>query len=166
MSTFLGLSGFHWAILGATFAAVGGGIGSAIGITYVNNVGTGVLVEDPEKFGGILPLCVLPGTQGIYGFITAVMVVLFFGLLGGGGTKIDGATGFLIFLACQPVCWNCLVSAIYQGLSAVAATGMVAKRMEEAGKALVFPVLVETYAALSLIISILLLLSIKTGAGL
>ncbi|MDP3013706.1 MAG: V-type ATP synthase subunit K [Candidatus Subteraquimicrobiales bacterium] len=166
MDTFLGLPGLHWAIIGATFASVGGGIGSVMGISYVNNVATGILVEDPEKFGGVLPLCVLPGTQGIYGFITAVMVVLFYGLLAGGGTKIDGVTGFQIFLACQPVCWNCLVSAIYQGFSAVAAAGMVAKRMEEAGKALVFPVLVETYAALSLIISILLLLSIKTGAGL
>ncbi|MEW6189563.1 MAG: V-type ATP synthase subunit K [Actinomycetota bacterium] len=159
----LGLSGFHWALAGAAAAAIGGGIGSSIGITYIANVAAGILVEDPEKFGGLLPLCAIPGTQGIYGFITAVLVVFFFGLIGGEGGKLTSPQGFQIFLACMPVCFACLVSAIYQGLTSVGAAGMVAKRTEEAGKALILPALVETYAALSLIVSIILLLSIKAG---
>ncbi|MDI6689828.1 MAG: V-type ATP synthase subunit K [Actinomycetota bacterium] len=158
----LGLSGFQWALVGAAAAAIMGGIGSSIGITYIANVAAGILVEDPEKFGGLLPLCAIPGTQGIYGFITGVLVVFFF-LIGGEGGKLTSPQGFQIFLACMPVCFACLVSAIYQGLTAVGAAGMVAKRIGEAGKALILPALVETYAALSLIISILLLLSIKAG---
>ena len=160
---FMGLSGFHWALLGAASAAIGGGIGSAIGITYINAVASGVLVEDPDKFGPLLPLCAIPGTQGIYGFITAVLVVFFFGIFGGEGSKIAGKVGMQIFFACQPVAWVCCFSAIYQGLSSASAAGMVAKRTEEAGKALILPALVETYAALSLIITIILLLSVQAG---
>jgi len=160
---FLGLTGFHWALLGAGIAAIGGGIGSAIGITYVNKMASGIMVEDPDKFGPLLPLCAIPGTQGIYGFITAVLVVFFFEIFGGEGAKIAGKTGLEICLACQPVAWACLFSAMYQGLSAAGAAGMVAKRTEDAGKALILPALVETYAALSLIITIILLLSVKAG---
>ncbi len=160
---FLGLTGFHWALLGAATAAIGGGVGSAIGITYINKVASGILVEDPDKFGPILPLCAIPGTQGIYGFITAVLVVFFFGIFGGEGGEIAGKTGLEIFFACQPVAWACLFSAMYQGLSSAGTAGMVAKRTEEAGKALILPALVETYAALSLIITIILLLSTRAG---
>lgn len=162
---FLGLSGYHWALLGAALASIGGGIGSAMGITYVANVAAGILTEDPDKFGPLLPIVAIPGTQGIYGFITAVLVTIFFGLLGGGGPKLTAQEGFQIFLACMPVTFSCFTSAIYQGLTSVGAAGMVAKRAEEAGKALILPALVETYAVLSLIISILLLLSISAARG-
>jgi V/A-type H+-transporting ATPase subunit K len=42
---------------------------------------------------------------------------------------------------------------------------MVAKRTEEAGKALILPAMVETYAVLSLIATILLLLSVRASLG-
>ncbi len=157
---FLGLSGFHWALFGAAIASIGGGIGSAIGITYAAIVASGILTEDPEKFGPLLPVVAISGTQGIYGFITAVLVVIFFNLLGGGGPAIPAQQGFQVFLACLPVAFACLFSAIYQGLTSAGTAGMVAKRAEEAGKALILPAMVETYAVLSLIITILLLLSI------
>ena len=161
---FLGLSGYHWALLGAALASIGGGVGSSMGITYAANVAAGILTEDPEKFGPLLPIVAIPGTQGIYGFITAVLVVIFFGLLTGGGPKIPAEQGFQIFLACLPVTFSCFGSAIYQGLTAAGSAGMVAKRTEEAGKALILPAMVETYAVLSLIVTILLLLSILAAA--
>lgn len=161
MQTFLGLTGYSWALLGAAAAAIGGGSGSAIGITYIVHMGGGILTEDPDKFGPLLPLIAMPGTQGIYGFITGILVVIFFGLLGGGGPKLSPVVGFEIFLACLPVAFVCFLSAIYQGLSSVGAAPMVAKRTEEAGKALILPALVETYAVLSLIITIVFLLTIR-----
>lgn len=162
---FLGLSGYHWALFGAAVAAVGGGIGSAIGITYAAIVASGILTEDPDKFGPLLPVVAISGTQGIYGFITAVLVVIFFGLLGGDGPKIPAQQGFQIFLSCLPVAFACLISAIYQGLTSAGTAGMVAKRAEEAGKALILPAMVETYAVLALIVTILLLLSVIAAAG-
>ncbi|RJQ55547.1 MAG: V-type ATP synthase subunit K [Actinobacteria bacterium] len=165
MQTFLGLTGFQWALFGAGLAAIGGGIGSAIGITYAAQTGAGVLTEDPDKFGALLPIVAVSGTQGIYGFITAVLVLIFFNLLGGGGDELTAQQGVQIFFACLPVAFLALVSAIYQGLTSSAAAGMVARRTGEAGKALILPALVETYAVLALIVTIMMLLSIQAGIG-
>jgi V/A-type H+-transporting ATPase subunit K len=159
VETFGGLSGLHWALLGAAVAVIGGGIGSSMGITYIANVAGGILTEQPDRFGPLLPLIAIPGTQGIYGFITGVFVA-FVMKPGGGWETLVGYNGFLIFLGCLPVAFVCCVSAIYQGLTSVGAAGMVAKRSEDAGKALVLPALVETYAVLSLIITILMLITV------
>ncbi len=153
----LGMSGTTWALLGATLAAIGGGVGSAIGITSISNTAAGIVTEDAEKFGRVLPLAAMPGTQGIYGLITAILVLSFFGFFGTAEPAIEANTGVKVFLACLPVALVCLVSAIYQGLTAVGAAGMVARRSEDAGKALIFPALVETYAVFALITTIIML---------
>lgn len=162
--TFAGMSGVDWALLGGGIAAILAGIGSAIGITIANATISGIVTEDTEKFGKLLPLAAIPGTQGIYGFIAAVLVLVFFNILGGAPT-LSGAQGFKVFLACQPVAWACFISAIYQGLSSASAAGIVARRGEDAGKALILPALVETYAVLSLIVTILMMLSLRTIFG-
>jgi V/A-type H+-transporting ATPase subunit K len=164
--TFWGLSGVDWVLLGGAVAVVLGGTGSAIGITAASATASGVVSEDSSKFGRLLPLAAMPGTQGIYGFITAILSLAFFGILGGGSSTLTGIQGFEVFLACQPVGWVCLTSGIYQGMTGAAAVGIVAKRDEDAGKALIFPALVETYAVLSLIITILMMLSLRTMFGL
>lgn len=155
--TWGGLSGYQWALLGAALAFIGGGIGSAIGITYVSNVASGILVEDPDKFGTLLPLTAIPGTQGIYGLITGILVTVFFDL-----DKLSGYSGLMVMFACLPVAFVCCVSAIYQGLTAASAAAMVARRTEELGKAMVLPALVETYAVFSLILTIYLFTVIPT----
>lgn len=160
MDTFLGMQGIHWALAGAASAAILGGIGSAIGITASSALVSGVLSEDDTKFGQLLPIAAMPGTQGIYGFIAAVLVLVFFDILGG-SVDLPGTAGLQIFFACQPVGWLCLFSAIYQGRTGAAAAGIVA-----AGKrapALVFPALVETYAILALIVTILMLLGLQAA---
>lgn len=159
---FWGLAGADWALLGGGLAAILGGIGSAIGITIASAVVSGIVTEDGEKFGKLFPLAVMPGTQGIYGFITAVMVLVFFKILGATeDIALAGSVGFKVFLACQPVAWLCLVTAIFQGKTGAAAAGIVARRDEDAGKALIFPALVETYAVLALIVTILMMLSLQ-----
>ncbi len=159
---FWGMSGADWALLGGGLAAILGGIGSAIGITAASSAVAGIVSEDGEKFGKLLPLAAMPGTQGIYGFIAAVLVLIFFNMLSG-EIAIPAAIGFKIFLACMPVAFLCLVSAIYQGLTAAAAAGIVARRSEDAGKALILPALVETYAVLALIVTILMLTVLQTA---
>ncbi|MBN1192144.1 MAG: V-type ATP synthase subunit K [Coriobacteriia bacterium] len=157
---FWGLSGVDWALLGGAAAAILGGIGSAIGITIASAVVSGIVTEDGEKFGKLLPLAAMPSTQGIYGFISAILVLVFFGIFNG-DVSLEGAVGFKVFLACQPVAWLCLVSAIYQGKTGASAAGIVARRGEDSGKALIFPALVETYAVLSLIVTVLMMLSLQ-----
>jgi len=160
--TFWGLSGTDWALMGAGLAAILGGIGSAIGITIASAVVSGIVSEDGEKFGKLLPIAAMPGTQGIYCFISAVLVLIFFNLLGG-NKELDAIGGFQIFLACMPVAWLCFISAIYQGMTGSSAAGIVAKRSEDSGKALIFPALVETYAVLSLIVTILMLIGLQAA---
>ncbi|MCE5190548.1 MAG: V-type ATP synthase subunit K [Actinomycetia bacterium] len=159
---FWGMAGADWALLGGGLAAILGGIGSAIGITIASSAVSGIVAEDSEKFGKLLPIAAMPGTQGIYGFIAAVLVIIFFNFLQG-DIAIPAAIGFKIFLACLPVAFLCLVSAIYQGLSGAAAAGIVARRSEDSGKALILPALVETYAVLSLIVTILMLTSLQAA---
>jgi V/A-type H+-transporting ATPase subunit K len=158
----VGMGGTQWALLGAATAAILGGTGSAIGITAASTMISGVLSEDDTKFGQLLPLAAMPGTQGIYGFIVAVLVMVFFDLMGG-RVDLPVEAGVAIFMACLPTGFLGLFTAAYQGRAAAAAAGIIA-----AGKrapALVFPALVETYAIFALIITILMLLPLQQVYG-
>lgn len=155
-----GMTGVDWALLGAGIAAILGGIGSAVGITIAASTASGILSEDDSKFGKLLPLAAMPGTQGIYGFIAAVLVLVFFGVFGG-NVSLPGIAGFKVFLACQPVAWLCMFSAIYQGKTGAAAAGIVAA--DKQAPALIFPALVETYAVLALIVTILMLIGLTAA---
>ncbi|MHB1135657.1 MAG: V-type ATP synthase subunit K [Coriobacteriia bacterium] len=161
---FWGVSGINWALFGGGVAAVLGGIGSAIGITIASATISGIVTEDGEKFGKLLPLAAMPSTQGIYGFIAAVLVLIFFNILGGEST-LTGSQGFAVFLACLPVAFLCMFTGIYQGKTGAAAAGIVARRSEDSGKALIFPALVETYAVFSLIVTVLMMTALQATFG-
>ncbi len=156
METFLGLSGFEWAMMGGALAASAGAAGSAIGIAKTSKVGQGVLSEDPDKFGSVLILTALPGTQGFYGFIVALLVYVFFNMAG--NPDISLQAGLKAFIACIPAVFAFLISAIAQGWASQAAITLVAKQPEATGKAIIFPALVETYAVTSLVITVFYLL--------
>jgi V/A-type H+-transporting ATPase subunit K len=155
-----GMAGADWALFGAATAAILGGVGSAWGIAVASATVSGILSEDDTKFGKLLPLAAMPGTQGIYGFIAAVLVLIFFGIFAG-DVSLPAATGFKVFLACQPVAWLCFISAYFQGRTGASAAGIVAA--DKQAPALIFPALVETYAVLSLIVTILMLLGIQSS---
>jgi len=159
VNTMWGLTGLGWAFLGAAVAYGMAGIGSAIGIAIVGKVANGVLSEDPGKFGSLIVLTALPGTQGFYGFVTSFLILGFFKLLTP-GTVLEPHIGFQIFEASLPVAVAGLVSAIYQGMVCAAGVGMIAKQPGEVGKAITLGVFVETYAVLGFIASILLLVGI------
>ena len=98
-------------------------------------------------------LQLLPGTQGIYGLLVAFVTLSRIGILG--GTAPDLARGLLIFAACLPIAFVGLVSARHQGRTSVASIGIVAKKPEQFAKSMLFPAMVETYAILALLVSIL-----------
>ena len=74
-------SGRNIALLGAALAAAFAGMGSAKGVGMVGEAASGLLTEDPSKFGKALILQALPGTQGIYGLITAFLIIFKIGIL-------------------------------------------------------------------------------------
>jgi V/A-type H+-transporting ATPase subunit K len=154
--------GLAYGILGAAFAAVFAGIGSAIGIGYAAKVAAGVLAEDPDKFGSLFILVVLPGTQGFYGFLGAFLIILKLGLLGAGIPETLTTWGGLqLLFASLPVAFAGLLSAIHQGKVCAAGVEMAAKRPKDSTKAVIYGAMVETYAVLGLLITIFLLQGIS-----
>lgn len=155
------MMGIALAILGAALSVALCGIGSSIGIGLVGQVSSGVMSEDPKSFGRLLLLNVLPGTQGVYGTIVAFIVMIKIGFLGGKPLSISWIQGLQIFLSCLPVAFSGWVSAIHQGKVCAAGVRMVSKQAQEVGKALVLGVLVEFYAILGLLVSILFLFNMQ-----
>lgn len=155
------MSGLLIAIIGAALAAVLAGLGSAISVQMAGKAAAGVVSEKPDLFGKLLILQALPGTQGIYGFIVAVLVFIQLGLLGGGATEISTQLGWQYFGACMPIAIVGFLSAIFQARVAVSAIHMTAKQPESSAKGITMCALVETYAILALLASILIVLGIK-----
>ncbi len=152
------VGGVALAVLGAAMTVIMGGIGSSIGVGVAGEAAAGVTAEDPEKFGKMLLLQALPGTQGIYGFLAAFIVMTKLQFFSANPVAITVEQGWQIFFSCVPAAIGCFSSAIYQGRASIASINLVAKRPEESGKALVFPAMVETYAILSLLATILLVM--------
>ena len=147
--------GIVYALLGAAAAVFLAGAGSAIGVGIAGQAASGVVSEDPSKFAKVLVIQLLPGTQGIYGLLVGFLTLSKIGLLGGGMLELTPQQGLLVLAACLPVGIVGLISGKYQGMTSAAAIGIVAKKPEQFGKAMLFPAMVETYAILSLLISIL-----------
>lgn len=86
---------------------------------------SGVCTEKPELFGKCLVLQLLPGTQGIYGFLIAFIVLIKTNFLGG-MVDLTQTQGLLILIGCLPVALVGYFSAIYQARVAAAAINMTA----------------------------------------
>ena len=152
--------GLVFALLGAALAALLAGIGSAVGVGKAGRAAAGAVTEEPSQFSKVLILQLLPGTQGIYGLLIAFITLSRIGLLGGSAQALDLKTGLLYFAACLPMAFVGLLSAIEQGKTSVSAIGLVSKRPDQFGKSMIFPAMVETYAILALLISILAIFGI------
>ena len=139
------------AIIGLALCAGLCGVGSAIGLYNTGSAASGVLAEDAKKFSKVLILVVLPATQGIYGFVLAIL-----GMSSVGGiTTLMG--GLKVLGAALPLAITGLISGIYQGKTSVSGIYAIAKNEKLSGKLILFPAMVETYAILGLVVSILLM---------
>ncbi len=156
-------TGNNLALAGAAIAVIVAGMGSAKGVGMVGEAGTGLMMEDPSKFGKALILQALPGTQGIYGLITAFVIVLKVGLLGT-PANLTIAEGALLFVAAFPIAIVGYFSAIKQARVAAAGINLIGKHPDELGKAITASALVETYAIFALLISLLPVLFFTPGA--
>lgn len=152
--------GLIFVISGAVLCTILGCIGSARGIMSAGIAAAGVTSEKPELFGKVLVIQALPGTQGIYGFLTAILSMSRIGLLGGSLADISTSVGIQFFLAMLPIGVLGIISAIFQGKLAVSAIHMIGKQPDAAGKGITMTAMVETYAILALLISILLIYGI------
>ena len=129
---FWGMSGTAWALIGGGTAAILGGIGSAIGITVAARPSPASCPRTTSKFGKLLPIAAMPGTQGIYGFIAAVLVLDLLRDPRRPNIELPAARGLqgVPRLSAGGVA---LLSSQrhYQGKTGAAAAGIVARRSED-----------------------------------
>ena len=152
-------SGNFLAYLGVAVAVLFSGIGSAKGVGLVGEATSGILVDDPDKYGQCIVLQALPGTQGIYGFLIGFIIMLNSGMMGG-AVNLSLEAGAYILASAFPVGIVGLLSGIAQGRVAAAGISVVAKRPDQVAKAIVSAAMVETYAILAFLISLLLVFNI------
>lgn len=156
-------NGQNLALLGAGLAAALAGMGSAKGVGMVGEAASGLLTEDPSKFGKALILQALPGTQGIYGLITAFLIIFKIGVLGT-PVELTISQGAYFLMAGLPIALVGYYSGIKQGRVAVSGINLIAKKPDEVGKAITSAALVETYAIFAVLVSLLMVLFAPVGA--
>jgi len=160
MEFFSNYGGLVLSLLGAAVATALPGIGSAKGVGLVGQAASGLITEEPEKFGQSLILQVIPGTQGFYGFVTSLIILNKIGILGGETMMVSLQSGFYIFMAALPIAIAGWGSAISQGKTAAAGVAILAKKPEHMFKAVLFAAMVETYAVIALVTSIIMITGI------
>ena len=148
---FLENGGFVLGGLGAALAVFPACWGSAKACGIVGKTASGIVTEEPEKFGKVLILQLLPGTQGLYGFIVGFLIML---RLADDPTFAQGL--FLTFSA-LPVGIIGLHSAVAQAEVSASSLQILAKNPEQITKGVIMSAIVETYAILGLVASIIML---------
>ena len=155
---FLGLDGNSFAYLAMGLSLIMTGLGSAKGVGIVGEAMSGVIVEDPSRFGPLMILQVIPSTNGIYGFLITFIILSNSGIMGG-GVVLSLSKGFLLFLSSLPISIVGYLAAIYQARIAVCGVNIVARHPDQLAKAMISAVMVETYPILALLVSMLMVVS-------
>ena len=125
--------------------------GSAKGTGLAGESGIGLLGEDPSYFGKVMILQVIPGTQGLYGFV--IWFLAFNKLVPG----MSVAQGMQVLGACLPIAIGGMISGIAQGKVAAASINILAKKPDDWSKGMILCITVEFYAILSLLASFMML---------
>ncbi|MGE4352950.1 MAG: V-type ATP synthase subunit K [Oscillospiraceae bacterium] len=147
-------------LLGSGLAAAICCAGSAKGTGIAGEAGAALQAEDPSMFGKIMIIQVVPGTQGLYGFVIWFLAILSMGVFDGSAVGMSVADGMKYAVACLPMAIGGGVSAPAQGRVAAATVNLLAKRPNEWFKGVILCAVVEFYAILSLLASFMMLSNI------
>ena len=154
-------NGLILAIIGAAIASLLAGIGSAKGVGLVGEAAAGVVSVDPSKFSKVLVLELLPGTQGLYGLLISFIILTRTGLLSGNPAELSVTQGLAFLIGALPIGIVGLLSALAQGRTAAAGVGITAKKPEHNSKGIIMAAMVETYAILALLVSLLMIVNVS-----
>lgn len=152
--------GLAIAILGGALAAALCCAGSARGCGIAGEAGTGLLSEDPSNFAKVMILQVIPGTQGLYGFVIWFVVISKLGLLSGNIPDVSVMQGLQMLGACLPMAIAGGMSAPAQGRVAAGTVNLLAKKPNDWFKGVMLCAVVEFYAILGLLASFLMISNI------
>ena len=149
------------ALVGAAIAVILAGMGSSKGVGLAGETAAGVSSENPDVASKLLVLQLLPATQGIYGFLIAVIILIKIGVMGGAIVDITTEQGIYFVLASLPIGIVGYYSAIRQAKVAAAGMLMTGQRPEMSGRGITMAVMVETYAVFALLVSFLMVINIQ-----
>ena len=135
--------GLCLASLGVFLAVALAGVGSATGVGLAGEAAAGIVIEEPEKFGKSLVLQLLPGTQGLYGFVIGLFILFKI------SPDLAAQSGFMYMVSGGVIGLGGLCSAIAQGKVSVAGLNILAKNEEQQTKGIIYAVMVELYAILA-----------------
>lgn len=148
-------SGIIFAALGMSLAILIPGIGSAKGVGMVGEAASGLMTEQPEKFGQSLIIQLLPASQGLYGFVIAIMTLARLTM------AMSLQEGLFIFVACLPMAIVGYPSALAQAKISVDGIALLASDGEQMTKTIIYTVMVETYALLAFVSSLIMLNTVQ-----
>ena len=163
MSFLESFGGLALALLGSGLAVGLSCVGSAKGTGIAGEAGTGLLCEDPSKSGKVMVLQLLPGTQGLYGMVVWFFALIRMNFMGNAAAVAGSMTvqqGLAFFAACMPMAIGGRLSAIARGRVAAGSINILAKKPDDWSKGLILCGIVEFYAILSLLASMLMLLQL------
>ncbi|MCD7786874.1 MAG: V-type ATP synthase subunit K [Oscillospiraceae bacterium] len=146
--------------MGDVLAACLGGGGWPGGTGLPGEAGAGLLTQDPSKFGKVMVMQVIPGTQGLYGLVVWFFAIFQMGVLDGSAQTLSFVDGCRYFAACMPIAIGGGISAVAQGKVAAASINILAKKPDHWSKGMILCITVEFYAILSLLASFLMLINI------
>ncbi|SFB87129.1 V/A-type H+-transporting ATPase subunit K [Alkalibacterium subtropicum] len=146
--------GFVFGAIGVALAVILSGMGSSRGVGSAGEAAAALTKEQPEKFGRALVLQMLPATQGLYGFVIGLLIIINL------TTDLDPSQGWYYLMAGLPVGFTGLTSGTLQGRVSVAAMQILAQKPEHTTKGIIYSAMVETYAILGFVISLMMIIFI------
>ena len=142
------------AFAGVSFAGALGAAGSSLGCGKAGEACASVSGEKPELFVKMLILQALPGSQVIYGFVIAALIL--FGTFGD-VSGFNAGEGAQVFFAGLTIGLAALASGMFQGRVIAAGAQAVAKDANQLVNVIVFAAVVETFAIFGFLISFLMI---------
>ncbi len=150
-------------IIGCALSMGIAGIGSAMGLMLAGSSAVAVTAVKPVLFGKCLVFQVLPMTQAVYGLLTAILLMMGAGLLGGaGGADLSNPMLGLSAIGIGLVVGLTGLSAANQGQVASSSIAATSRNPDVAARGIIYTVMPETIAIFGLLVGILLM----TGLGL
>ncbi|MGL6297886.1 MAG: V-type ATP synthase subunit K [Methanobacteriaceae archaeon] len=149
--------------IGTALAAIGAGVaigfaglGSGLGQGMAAAGSVGAVAEDNDMFARGIIFSALPETQAIYGFLIAILLLVFSGLLGGNPIT-DVGVGLVAIGVGASIGFAGLGSGMGQGIAAASSVGAVVEDNDMFARGIIFSALPETQAIYGFLIAILLM---------
>ena len=131
------------AYVGVAFMVGLAGVASAIGTSICGQAAVGAMKKNGGAFGSYMVLSALPGSQGLYGFVSFFLIMP---ILSAEMTMFQGAAIFGVGLLVGIV--N-LMAAIYQGKVCANGIAAIGNGHDVMGKTLILAAFPELYAILT-----------------